>query len=79
MFKLVCDPFLNTEITLGILKLLGTMPVEKEVLNKTSRGLDMTVLRIRNIETGILKGPVASPLFNLNIYFSISSALVEKR
>ena len=73
---MICDPFLNTGITLASLRLLGTMPVEMEVLKRISNGLEITLLIIFNIETNILKGPVA--LSFLRISFSISIAVVGK-
>ena len=54
---MICDPFLNTGNTLASLKLLGTMPVEMEVLRRISNLLAITLLIIFNIETSILKEP----------------------
>lgn len=58
---------LNTGITLTNFKLLGTIPVENETLNKVSNGLDNTFLSSFKIETDILKRPVAFKLFKLAI------------
>lgn len=67
LLKLVCKPFL---------KLRGTLPVEKEVLNIIYRGLAKIDLRVFKVE---LKGPVTFPEFSLNSSFSISFAVVGKR
>ena len=73
---MICDPFLNTGITLASLKLLGTMPVEMEVLKIISNGLEITLLIIFNIETSFLKGHVA--LSFIRISFSIYIAVMGK-
>ena len=62
---MICDPFLNTAITLTSLKLLETMPVEMEVLKRISNGLEITLLIIFNIETSIVNGPVALSFFRI--------------
>ena len=60
----------------GCWLLSGTIPVSKEALNRTSRGLDITVFKILRIVTGALKGPVPLLDFSLVISVSISSAVV---
>jgi len=52
----VYEPFLNTGITLAILKLLGTIPDEKEALNNISNGLDITCFISFSAVTGMLEG-----------------------
>ena len=54
LFKLFCEPFLNIGITLATLKLVGTTPVEKEILKIIVRGLDITCLIILRMLTGKL-------------------------
>ena len=46
-------------IAFATLNLEGTIPVDKEVLNKVARGTDITLLRILGIFTGILYWPAA--------------------
>jgi hypothetical protein len=75
----VHNPFLNTGSTLAIFRLFGTMPVEKEALNMVSSGPDNTFLISFKIGIGILNGPVDLELFDLEITFSISPAVVGKR
>ena len=67
-----------TGITFATLRLFGTIPLEKEALNKVSKGLAITALRIFNIETGILYGPHALPSFKLEISVSVSVTVVGK-
>ena len=55
---------------------MGTIPLENEVLNKISNGLAITVLRIFKTDIGILKGPVALPVFSLEISISISAEVI---
>jgi hypothetical protein len=50
---------LKTGITLAILNLLGTTPVDIEQLNMHSRGFDINVFNNFNIFIGVLEGPVA--------------------
>ena len=69
---MICDPFLNTGITLASLKLLGTMPVEMEVLKRISNVLEITLLIIFNIETSIIKGPVAISFFRISFLIFIA-------
>ena len=52
------------------------MPVQMEALNNISRGFDTTVLRIFKTLTGMLKEPVAFRVFNLEISFSTSKAVI---
>ena len=59
-------------ITFATLNLEGTIPVDKEVLNKVARGTDITLLRILSIFISILYGPVTLSDFRLLISFSIS-------
>ena len=59
-------------ITFATLNLEGTIPVDKEVLNKVARGADITLLRILSIFISILYGPVTLSDFRLLISFSIS-------
>ena len=54
------------------------MPVEKETLNKISKGFPITALRIFSTGTGILYEPHALPSFKLEISVSISVAVVGK-
>jgi hypothetical protein len=73
------NPFLNTGNTLAIFRLFGTMPVEKEALNIVSSDPDNTFLISFKIGIGRLNGPVDLELFNLEISFSNSPAVVGKR
>ena len=57
---------------------LCSITVEKETLNKISKGFDITVLNSLRIVTGMLKGPEAFPTFSLVISASISLAVVGK-
>ena len=66
-------------ITFATLNLEGTIPVDKEVLNKVARGTDITLLRILSIFTGILYGPVALSDFRLLISFSISTEVTGNK
>ena len=79
MLRLVCDPFLYIGITFATLKLLGTIPVSKERLNKISEGLTITLFNVCNAFIGILKGPEALPGFNFEISSSISHSLIGER
>ena len=65
-----------TGTTLACLNFVGTIPLENEVLNKICNGLAITVLRIFKTDIGILKGPVALPVFSLEISISISAELI---
>ena len=51
------------------------MPVMKEILKIVSKGFDIHVFRILRAITGMLKGPVALSIFNLEISFSISQCV----
>ena len=53
------------------------MPVMKEILKIVSNGFDIHVFRILRAITGMLKGPVALSIFNLEISFSISQCVSE--
>ena len=69
-------PFsLNTGITLASLNRSETMPVKNEAL-KISQGSDRAPLRILRIETGILEGPTALPIFRFDISVSISFGVI---
>ena len=46
-------------ITFATFMLIGTIPDDKEVLNKVLRGTDITLLRILSIFAGRLNGPAA--------------------
>ena len=45
------------------------MPVKNEELNIICKGSDRACLRILRIETGILEGPTALPIFRFDISF----------
>ena len=66
-------------IPFATLNLEGTIPVDKEVLNKFARGADMTLLRILSIFTGILYKPVAFSDFRLVISFSVSTGVTGNK
>ena len=70
--------FLNTGITLATLKLLGTIPNEKEALNNISNGLDITCFISFSAVIGMLEGPQALPALRLAISISICVAVTGK-
>ena len=78
MLKLVCDPFLKTGITLATLKLSGTIPVAKELLNKSSNGFEIGFFNIFSSLVGILFGPLALLEFNELMTSSSWSAVVGR-
>jgi len=51
--------------------LIGTIPGDKEVLNKVVRGTDVTLLRILSTSAGRLNGPAAFAEFVLEIWVLI--------
>ena len=53
------------------------MPVKNEALKIICKGSDRAPLRILRIETGILEGPSALPIFRFDISVSISSAATQ--
>ena len=66
-------------ITFATLKLVGTIPDDKEVLNKVARGTDITLLRFLSIFAGRLYGPVAFAEFKLEIWVSISAGVTGNK
>jgi len=52
------------------------MPVKNEALKIICKGSDRAPLRILKIETGILEGPTALPIFRFHISVSISSGVI---
>ena len=55
------------------------MPVKNEALKIICKGSNRAPLRILKIETGILEGPTALPIFRFDIPVSISSGVIETR
>lgn len=72
----VVGPFLCIGITLAILNLAGTIPVEKDILKINSSGLDNKPFSVFNISVGILKGPEDLPEASVEITSSISFVVV---
>ena len=66
-------------MTLAIFKLLRTIPEVKEILNIISRGLATISLTNFKICVAILRGPLVLLEFNLEIFISISLAVIGKR
>jgi len=60
------------------LKLLGTIPDEKEALNNISNGLDITCFISSSAVIGMLEGSQALPALRLAISISISVAVTGK-
>ena len=60
------------------MKLLGTIPDEKEALNNISNGLDITCFISSSAVIGMLEGPQALPALRLAISISISVAVTGK-
>ena len=52
------------------------MPVKNEALKIICKGSDRATLGILKIETGILEGPTALPIFRFDISVSISSGVI---
>lgn len=71
--------FKNIGISLATLKLVGTIPDDKEVWNKVAKGTDITPLRILSVFTGRLYWPVALPGFILEIWVSISTEVTGNK
>ena len=65
-------------MTLASLNLSGTMPVKNDALKIICRGSDRAPLRILKIETGILEGPTALPIFRFGISVIISSGVISR-
>ena len=59
--------------------LIGTIPDDKEVLNKVLRGTDITLLRISSIFAGRLNGPAAFAEFKLETWVSISAGVIGNK
>ena len=51
------------------------MPVKNEALKIICKGSERAPLRILRIETGILEGPTALPIFRIDISVSIGESL----